>query len=130
MSPEIILRRGHNVAVDCWAFGVLLCEMLSGYAPFTASGAHGQDNSRAANRPKSTGNYTEGNANAGTMSIIAEIYVSVVHIDCTITKMASSLTILCYYYVTIISTRGSSYRIILTVSCRSCLGQKNWSLDC
>ena len=37
MSPEMVLRHGHNTSVDSWALGVLLCELLSGYAPFTLS---------------------------------------------------------------------------------------------
>jgi len=34
MAPEIILHKGHNRAVDYWAFGVLLYEMSNGVTPF------------------------------------------------------------------------------------------------
>eukprot|EP00934_Nitzschia_sp_Nitz4_P002965 Nitzschia sp. Nitz4//scaffold25_size161228//100927//103578//NITZ4_002441-RA/size161228-augustus-gene-0.132-mRNA-1//-1//CDS//3329544619//2955//frame0 len=34
LAPEIIMARGHNHAVDYWAYGVLLHEMLAGRAPF------------------------------------------------------------------------------------------------
>jgi CRP-like cAMP-binding protein len=34
LAPELITGKGHNKAVDYWAFGVLLFEMVSGYSPF------------------------------------------------------------------------------------------------
>lgn len=36
LAPEIIQNKGYNKAVDWWAFGVLLYEMISGYPPFFA----------------------------------------------------------------------------------------------
>eukprot|EP00010_Vexillifera_abyssalis_P008521 CAMPEP_0201545572 /NCGR_PEP_ID=MMETSP0173_2-20130828/2042_1 /ASSEMBLY_ACC=CAM_ASM_000268 /TAXON_ID=218659 /ORGANISM="Vexillifera sp., Strain DIVA3 564/2" /LENGTH=351 /DNA_ID=CAMNT_0047953997 /DNA_START=235 /DNA_END=1290 /DNA_ORIENTATION=+ len=34
LAPEIIQSKGHGKAVDWWAFGVFLFEMLAGYPPF------------------------------------------------------------------------------------------------
>ncbi|XP_076306968.1 cAMP-dependent protein kinase catalytic subunit alpha-like isoform X6 [Tachypleus tridentatus] len=36
LSPEIILSKGYNKAVDWWALGVLMYEMAAGYPPFFA----------------------------------------------------------------------------------------------
>jgi len=36
LAPEIILEMGHGKAVDYWALGVLLYEMLNGHSPFEA----------------------------------------------------------------------------------------------
>eukprot|EP00397_Hematodinium_sp_SG-2012_P031813 GEMP01033809.1.p1 GENE.GEMP01033809.1~~GEMP01033809.1.p1 ORF type:complete len:483 (+),score=72.86 GEMP01033809.1:232-1680(+) len=34
LAPEMIQNRGHGVSVDWWALGVLIYEMVAGYAPF------------------------------------------------------------------------------------------------
>ncbi len=34
LSPEVIIGKGHNQAVDYWALGILIFEMLCGYTPF------------------------------------------------------------------------------------------------
>jgi len=34
LAPELVLARGHNKAVDYWAFGILLYEMQAGYSPY------------------------------------------------------------------------------------------------
>ncbi|XP_006893470.1 PREDICTED: ribosomal protein S6 kinase beta-2 [Elephantulus edwardii] len=36
MAPEILMRSGHNRAVDWWSLGALMCDMLTGSPPFTA----------------------------------------------------------------------------------------------
>jgi len=36
LAPELILEKGHGKAVDYWAFGVLLFELLVGHSPFEA----------------------------------------------------------------------------------------------
>lgn len=39
IAPEIILHEGHNQAVDCWAVGVLIYEMMTGTTPFADNDA-------------------------------------------------------------------------------------------
>lgn len=34
LAPEVIQSKGHSFAVDWWALGILIFEMLSGYPPF------------------------------------------------------------------------------------------------
>ena len=37
LAPEIITRKGHDKAVDYWALGVLIFEMLTGDPPFAGT---------------------------------------------------------------------------------------------
>ena len=41
LAPEILSCDGHNHAVDHWALGVLMFEMITGSLPFTGSGHEG-----------------------------------------------------------------------------------------
>ena len=41
LAPEIVLGKGHNKSVDCWALGILIYEMAAGYSPFSDN--QGQD---------------------------------------------------------------------------------------
>lgn len=34
LAPEIITKAGHTKEVDLWTLGILVYEMLAGYAPF------------------------------------------------------------------------------------------------
>lgn len=35
ISPEILLKKGHNYATDWWSFGVIIYELLTGKLPFS-----------------------------------------------------------------------------------------------
>lgn len=36
MAPEMVAKRGHGMAIDWWALGIILFEILFGYTPFLA----------------------------------------------------------------------------------------------
>jgi serine/threonine protein kinase len=37
LAPEMVRKQGHDTGVDIWSIGVLLFELLAGYAPFTGT---------------------------------------------------------------------------------------------
>lgn len=37
LAPEILLKTGYGPEVDIWSIGVLLCEMIGGFTPFSDS---------------------------------------------------------------------------------------------
>ena len=40
LAPEILMRRGHDSAVDWWTLGIFLHELLSGVSPFAGESAY------------------------------------------------------------------------------------------
>jgi serine/threonine protein kinase len=45
-APEVILRKGHGKAADCWSIGILIYEMLAGHAPFKSKADNPRDTFR------------------------------------------------------------------------------------
>jgi CRP-like cAMP-binding protein len=43
LAPEIIMSKGHDQAVDYWAFGVIVYELLVGHTPFYQRGSSQMD---------------------------------------------------------------------------------------
>jgi CRP-like cAMP-binding protein len=43
LAPELILSKGHDQAVDYWAFGVVIYELLVGHSPFYIRGSSEMD---------------------------------------------------------------------------------------
>lgn len=41
LAPEAVMRKGHDQAVDCWALGVLMFEMLTQFSPFADPSGQG-----------------------------------------------------------------------------------------
>lgn len=37
LAPEVLVNKGHSYGVDWWALGILIYELLAGYAPFTGN---------------------------------------------------------------------------------------------
>jgi serine/threonine protein kinase len=37
LAPEMVRKQGHDTGVDIWSIGVLLFELIAGYAPFTGA---------------------------------------------------------------------------------------------
>ena len=37
MAPEMVAKRGHGQAIDWWALGIILFEILFGFTPFLAA---------------------------------------------------------------------------------------------
>ena len=52
LAPEILKQRGYDHAVDWWAAGIVLCEMLTGTTPFVADDDAGTYDRILGNSPK------------------------------------------------------------------------------
>merc|ERR1711998_65017 len=52
LAPEIIQSKGHGKAVDWWALGILVYEMLAGYPPFYDENPFGIYQKILANKPE------------------------------------------------------------------------------
>jgi len=45
LAPEVILGSGHGCTSDCWSFGIMVHELLSGGTPFSVSGRNNNGDS-------------------------------------------------------------------------------------
>ena len=64
LAPEIVLGRGHNKAVDWWAIGVLVYEMVAGYSPYVRG--------RRPRLPRKNGGRESGGARRGSRENVPE----------------------------------------------------------
>ena len=42
-APEVIMGTGYGHKADIWSFGILICEMIGGFTPFSQKGLSGMD---------------------------------------------------------------------------------------
>lgn len=60
MAPEIVTKGGHDVAVDNWALGVLLFEMLTGRSPFRQAPRSNNNSSAPSRGTRTKGSFIDG----------------------------------------------------------------------
>jgi len=85
LAPEIILSKGHNQGVDCWAFGVIIYEMLVGKSPFFNE--HGMDQTSLFKRiVRLKYKFPQGNVvNDSAKDLIKRLLLSKAHDRCSFT---------------------------------------------
>ena len=72
IAPEMLLANGHSTPVDAWAYGVLVCELLTGTSPFrkTADLAQASVGPLA---PAPTLNHHRLQSDGAVLSVVAEL---------------------------------------------------------
>lgn len=74
VAPEVLTGQGYNYKADIWSLGILICEMIGGFTPFSAKEDYG-NNSVVLEKMRSNQIHLPKNLNNLTRDLIKSILV-------------------------------------------------------